>query len=333
MSTLRRGLYVGLLILIACSRSPAEQAGDTIPAGSLLLVANKQDADLSVIHLATGRTVKRVRTGIGPHEIAVSGDGLWAVVSNYGQQTSGNSLTVIDTRTFAVARTISLGTYQRPHGITFLPDHQTVAVTSEVAQALVLVDVIAGTVKGAVETQQQGSHMVALRADGKRAYTANIGSGSASEIDLEAQRLLRTIPVAAESEAIGLSPDGQQLWVGSNAQGVVIAFDTQNLTAVATLQAPGVPIRVVFSPDGSRVLVSCAQAGVVRIFSAATRAQTAQLAVGGTPIGAVFSADGTKAYVAQATSNSVAVIDLATLRVEQTLATGTGPDGIAFLPR
>jgi YVTN family beta-propeller protein len=333
MTSWKCRLVVAVLTLVACSHTPAEQVTDNIPPGDLLLVANKQDADLWVIHLASGRTVKKVTTGVGPHEIAVSRDGQLAVVSNYGQQGPGNSLTVIDTRTFSVARTVDLGSYQRPHGIAFLPDNRTVAVTSEVAQALVLVDVVAGTVKGAVGTEQQGTHMVVLRADGKRAYTANIGSGSTTEIDLETQQRVRTVQVAAQSEGIGLSPNGQELWAGSNEEGIVRAFQTQDLTAVATVQAPGVPIRVLFSPDGSRVLVSCAQAGVVRIFNAATRAQIAQINVGGSPVGAVFSANGSKAYVALSGANSVAVIDLGSLSVQQNLATGNGPDGIAFLPR
>lgn len=318
-------------VAIACGMLLLSTAA--VPAQDLLLVGNKQDADLSVIDVTTGRTVKRIPTGIGPHEVAVSPDRKVAVVANYGAQPPGNSLTVIDLARLDVLRTISLETFTRPHGIAFLPDNRTVVVTSETARAVVLVDVSNGELTGIVQTDQQGTHMVSVSADGKRAYTANIGSGTATEIDLENQQALRRFDVAPQSEAIALSPDGKELWVGSNGAGTISVFQLGTATKVATLEAPGVPIRIYFSPDGTRALVSSAQAGVVRLFDTAARKETAAIGVQGTPIGAVFSPDGTHAYVARNSANDIAVIDLATMKLVASYATGNGPDAIAYVKR
>lgn len=307
--------------------------GTSTFAQDLLLVGNKQDANLSVIDASTGKTVKLIPTGIGPHEVAVSHDRKWAVVANYGARPAGNSLTLIDLAKLDTVRTISLGTFTRPHGIAFLPDSRTVAVTSETSRAVVLVDVVAGNVTGTIATDQQGTHMVSVSADGKRAYTANIGSGTATEIDLESQQALRRFDAGPQSEAVALSPDGKELWVGSNAAGTVSVFDLASSDKVATLAAPGVPIRVYFSPDGKRALVSSAQSGIVRIFDAATRNETAAIEVQGTPIGAVFSPDGSRAYVARNSANDIAVVDLSSMKVVANFATGTGPDAIAYVRR
>ena len=61
-------------------------------------------------------------TGRGPHEVAISHDGRWAVVSNYGPRGEpGSSITVIDVPGHRVARAIEITGYQRPNGMAFLP--------------------------------------------------------------------------------------------------------------------------------------------------------------------------------------------------------------------
>jgi YVTN family beta-propeller protein len=97
-------LPASLVALLAMPASAQEA-----PRGALLLVANKQEASLSVIDPASGGLLATVPTGVGPHEVAVTSDGRWAVVCNYGAQTPGSSLTIIDLRTLKVARTIDLG--------------------------------------------------------------------------------------------------------------------------------------------------------------------------------------------------------------------------------
>lgn len=315
-----------LLAVLLLGAAPAE-------AQDLLLVGNKQDADVSVIDVKTGKTVKRIATGVGPHEIAISPNARIAVVANYGAQPAGNSLSVIDTRTLEVIRTISLDTYSRPHGVAFLPDNQTVAVTSETTRSVVLVNVNEGRITNVIATDEQGTHMVSVSADGRRAFTANIGSGSASEIDLENGALIRNFDVAPQAEAVNLTPDGKEVWVGSNGAGTVTVFDVATQEKIATLPAPGVPIRVYFSPDGGLALVSSAQAQTVRFFDARKRNEVAAIKVSGTPIGAVFAPDGTRAFVALTGANAVAVIDTRTFEIVASHPTGTGPDGIAYLRR
>src|SRR5687768_18008130 len=64
----------------------------------VLVVVNKDASTVSIISLETGATLVTLPTGTGPHEAAASGDGRLAVVTNYGAQQGGNSLTVVDLR-------------------------------------------------------------------------------------------------------------------------------------------------------------------------------------------------------------------------------------------
>src|SRR5205085_6331720 len=116
------------------------------PTGTLV-VSNMRDNTAMLLDASTGTPFVTLPTGEGPHEVAVSHDGRWALVSNYGvRERPGNSITVIDVVRRAVARTLDLGEVRRPHGMSFLPGDTLFAVTSEVSRAVLLIDFASGRV-------------------------------------------------------------------------------------------------------------------------------------------------------------------------------------------
>lgn len=350
---LTRAAAVAFLLAAAASAVPAQRpaAGGSFTPRTLI-VLNKGAATAVLVDIASRRVVATIPTGVGPHEVAVSPDGRTAVVGNYGGQTPGNTLTVIDLPRRAVVRTIPLGEYRRPHGIAWLPDGRRVAVTSEASRAVVLVTVASGALQ-AIPTNQDGTHLLALALDGRRLYTANIGSNSASMLDLERGALARTVTTLPRPEAIDLSPDGRELWIApqiaQGAPGMITVLRAATLDSVATFPSGGVyPNRLRFTPDGRLVLVSNAASGTVQLFDARTRAPVAAIpfprdtakapADGGpmsgsaVPLGILISPDSRTAYVATAAHNEIAVVDIPGRRIVATLRTGDEPDGMAFAP-
>ena len=115
--------YVGRCMLLpvvllsmatACAAQPANTSDyQSVDTGTLVVV-NKGDATATLIDLGNGKTLATLPTGNGPHEVAVSRDGRGAVVSNYGANSSGSTLTLIDVAALDVASTIPLGRYRRP---------------------------------------------------------------------------------------------------------------------------------------------------------------------------------------------------------------------------
>ncbi|HEU4828391.1 MAG TPA: hypothetical protein VFT04_04275 [Gemmatimonadales bacterium] len=318
-----------MLALLAAAPAPVPDTTD----GALLLVANKQENTLSVIDIGTGRLLATLPTGHGPHEVAVSSDGRRAVVANYGDQTPGSSLTVMDLENRTVQRTIDLGEYRRPHGIVILPGDSLAAVTVEASQAVLVVR-LDGGVKHAIPTNARGSHMVAVTADGRRGYTANVPEGSITELDLATGAPLRSLPVASVTEGVAVTPDGREVWVGSNNQHTVTVVDTRSWKAVDTLPAAGLPYRIAISQDGETAVVPGPMGGVVRIFDVATRTERAAVDFGGGgdsqgPVGSTITPDGAYAFIALQGTNEAAMVDLATGQELRRFPTGAGPDGIA----
>jgi YVTN family beta-propeller protein len=334
-------------IIIAVLFSLAFVAAST-NAGTLV-VLNKSGASASLIDDETGKVVATVETGEFPHEVAISPDGRLAVGCNYGnREAPGSSLTVIDIPSAKFVKTIDLGEYQRPHGIQWLSDGKHVAVTAEANKALLTVDVEAGKVVHGVETGQETSHMVVVTPDGKRAFVANIRSGSVTAIDLVEGIRLKNIPTGEGAEGIDVTPDGSEVWVTNRAADTVSIIDAASLEIVDTLESKVFPIRAKVTPDGKYVLISNARSGDIAVFDTANRKEVRRISFeaeakstegrlfgdqfgkSSVPIGIVIRPDGKRAYVAHANADTVSVIDLETWKVVGALTAGKEPDGMAY---
>ena len=317
-------------------------------AEGTLLVLNKSEANVSLLDAGSGALVATVPVGLAPHEVAVSPDGRTAVVSNYGVRgNDGRTLTVLDVAGARAVRTIDLGELRRPHGIAFLPDGATVAVTAEANRAVVLVDVASGRILRTYATGAETSHMLAVSPDGRRIFVANIGSGSVTAIDVETGTV-RSAATGAGAEGLAISPDGAEVWVANRAADSVGVLDASTLEVRATLACPSFPIRVAFTRDGRRALVSRARSGDVAVFDRDTRKEIGRIpmsARAGDPSGRLFSGlfgaspapvgilvppSGTSAFVANSNADVVAVVDLARMAVVGAFPAGREPDGLGY---
>lgn len=325
---------VAVVVVSLATLAPAAVAQVAGLSGTLV-VTNKTPATATIIDVATGRVHATLPTGQGPHEVAISGDGRVAVVTDYGAQgPGGNTLTVIDVPAKRVARTIELGTYRRPHGIRFLPGDSLVAVTSEASRNVLVVHVAEGAVRRVIPTGQAGSHMVGVVADGSRLFTGNIGSNSVSELNGASGELVRTFEVPAQPEAINVTPDGAEVWVGSNATGRVSVLDPKSGNVVTAAEGLGWPYRVLFTPDLKTVMLPDLRNEELRFLDRASRRELSRLTFsGGAPQGITITPDGRYVFQSLSQQGRVAIIDVATRAVVGQLGAGDTPDGVVYTTR
>ena len=320
-----------------------------VAQAATLAVANKAEATVSLIDLDTGDVVATLPTGEGPHEIGISPDGRFALVTNYGtREGDGNSLTLIDIPTASVVKTIDLGDYRRPHGVGWL-DNRSAVVTVESNKALIVVDVDRDKVTQSIGTDQEVSHMVALDPDRGRAYTANIGSGSITVLDLG--KGVREINIATGdgAEGIAVSASGEHIWVTNRAADTITILDAGTLEPAGEIVSEGFPIRAT-ATSGGQVLVTRARAGDLAIYDAATfdeirvvsfdiesmdveeRLFGDRFGDSSVPIGVIVDGSGETAWVAHANADIITEIDLASGAVTRMLRAGREPDGMGFSP-
>jgi len=327
-------------VMLACASFAGAQ-------GPALVVLNKAQASASIISLADGRTIATMPVGDGPHEVAVSPDGRWAVAANYGGRTAGSTLTVLDLRNRRPVRTIDLAAYSRPHGIAFMPDGKRVVVTSEQARALVIVDVPNGKIDRVIDTGQPG-HLMTLAKDGTHAWTANIATGSVSLVDLDKGTVVKTVVTGRGPEGHDVSPNGRELWAADRTLNRITVLDAMTLDSLASIPTGEFPNRLHFTPDGRLVLVSNIRSGTVDVIDAASRqvvdhisfafdSTKANPTVLGTmgatpqPEGILIAPDGKRAWIALSAMNRLAEVDVASRRIVRYIATGQEPDGMGYV--
>lgn len=321
------------------------QAGEA--AGARIAVIQQALRRVAFVDASTGEIGALAPVEDGPHELALSPDGRIAVASNYGAMRAGTSITFIDVEKGEVLSHLALKEHARPHGMVFSPDGSKLYVTTEMARCIVEVDVASRSFTRAIETDQGGSHMIALSPKGDRAYVANVHSGSMSVIDLEKGEVVKTVPSRAGCEGVGVSPDGSRVWLANNQSNTVTVIDALTLEEVTTVPCDGFPLRVCFTPDGSRALVLSAMSGEVVVYDAAKVEEIARIDTrlkhrpvvqagvpsGGSPVplSIAMSRDGSRAYVSCKAGDYVLVIDPSSATVVGDFAVQGSPDGLVVL--
>jgi YVTN family beta-propeller protein len=300
-----------------------------------LIVLNKADQALAIVDPANGKVVARVGVGEGPHEVAVSADGKFAFVGNYGQQTPGNTISVIDLAAQKELHRVDLGPLRRPHGMVFVEGK--VYFTAEVNRLIARYDPATNRVDWLFGTGQATTHMVIANADASLLFTANIGSDSLSAIERIAGPggwSETVIPVGKGPEGTDWSPDGKEVWTATGGDGGVSIIDVASKKVTETLIVGSKRTnRLKFTPDGKLVLLSDSQGDQLVVLDRATRKERARLKMGRSPEGILITPDGSQAYVAQEGANEIAVVDLKSLTVTGHVSPGNGPDGMAWAVR
>lgn len=334
-----RNHMLALALLAAAAPLPAQSRG---PTGTLV-VSNMNDNTATILDAATGITIATVPTGEGPHEVAVSHDGKWAVVGNYGVRGKpGNTLTVIDVGKAAVERTITLEGHQRPHGMVFLSG-DTILAVAESKGLVLLVDFRTGAVIATMPTSGRSPHVVAATARGDRLFAGNIGSGTVAEIDPATRDSAKVVRVGRQPEGVAVTPNGESVWAGSNADSIVVVIDRRRGHAADTLRGFGLPYRIAITPDSKLAVITDPVRGEVRVFNVSDRKEKFMLAVprdslvataevpgSPSPEGVATSSDSKWAFVTLQGRNRLITIDLERGTIVRYAVIGTWSDGVGY---
>jgi len=304
-----------------------------IPVGAQLtgtvVVANKGEATVSFIDVATARVVGTAPTGPGPHELIVSADGRTAVVTDYGGGSS--TLTVLDVPRARRTGTIDLPGHNRPHGIAFLPGDSLVAVTSEAAGAVIVVHVGKGTIVELLETEAGGSHMLGVTADGMTIWTGDMSSNTVTELSRRTGAKVRSLEAPAQPEAVNVTPDGTRVFAGSNATGRVTAWTTADGRAATVGEGFGWPYRVFLTPGVDQILIPDLRNEVLRFFDGDDYTELGRIPFPGEgPQGLVLHPDGRHLFLSLSAAGRIAIVDIEAREVVGYLPAGLGPDGIGY---
>lgn len=310
-----------------------------------LLVTTKGDATLTAIDVVSGEVVAKVIVGdketAKPHELTLTKDGRFAVVSLYGTSDYGNNqptnqLGVIELESMMEVRRLDLGLYRGPHGLT-TDDDGKIWVTVECNQSALVIDPESWEIEQTVWLQV-GPHFLARSHDGGRMYFAHKEIPFLSVIDMSTRQMLQQIALPRGAQAIRVSPDDRWLYAGDFCQPLLHRIDTERMTLEKTIALTGVPGWPYPTPDERFVVVTTfdeeRDIGFVEIVDATSLEVLGVVTLEAEPFHAIAASDGQHIYVALA-DGGIPKIDLERQAVvdDRLHAGAVMPEALAFAPK
>jgi YVTN family beta-propeller protein len=306
-------------------------------SSATLLVVEKGAQSLALIDPATGtKTISIPVGGITGHEVAASLDGRFAYVPIYGNSgvgkpgTDGSKMAVIDIDAKKVSATVDFGHGVRPHLPVVGPKDGLVYVTTELDQAITIIDPKTLKMIGKIPTGQPESHMLAISHDGRYGYTANVGPGTVSVLDMQAKKTLAIIPVSGQVQRISVSTDDRYVFTADQTAPRLAVIDASTHKLKQWIDLPALGYGSTPTPDGHWLLIALPDANKVAVIDLQTMklARTVDVAKG--PQAVLVPPSGKVAYVSCQESNQVAEIDLSSWKMTRLIDTSSETDGMAW---
>lgn len=322
------------LVMLRCfSEAQPPESG---AASGFLIVANKADSTLGIIDPEAGRQVATVAEGgVTGHEVIASFDGRIAFVPIYGNSgvgqpgSDGSNMVVIDLHARKVIGNVEFGHGVRPHCPMFGPNGL-LYITTELDNSVTIVDPHTLKVAGSIPTGQPESHMLAITHDGRRGYTANVGPGTVSVLDLDAKRTLAIIPVARVVQRISLSADDGMVFTSDQSEPRLAVIDTATNKVRQWVTLPAQGYGTASTRDGRWLLVAMPKANKVAVVDLGRFEVSHTIEVPKAPQEVLIRPDNQVAYVSCDTSRLVAEIRLSDWKVNRLIGAGRGVDGLAW---
>src|SRR6267142_4102892 len=270
----------------------------------LLLVANKGDRTLSIINPATGAQLAAVaEDGVTGHEVVAAADGKLAFVPIYGNSgvgragTDGSLIRVVDLKKQAVIGTVDFGSGVRPHCAVIGPKNKLLYITTELSNSISIIDPETFKLLGSIPTGQTESHMLAISSDGKKGYTANVGPGTVSVLDMMEKKTLKIIPICKNTQRISISPDDKWVFTADQTKPQLAVIDTTKDEVVKWIEVPGNGYGTAVTPDGRWLVVELNTINQVGLVDLQTMKLAHVLDVPKSPQEVLIRPDGAVAYV------------------------------------
>lgn len=312
------------------SEPPKEESGT-------LLVANKGDHTLGIIDpVANKQTAVVPENGVTGHEVIASSDGKTAYVPIYGNSgvgkpgTDGQNVIAIDIASQKIVGNLDFGHGIRPHCPLIGPKDGLLYVTTELEKSITIIDPKTFKAVGSIPTGQVESHMLILSHDGRRGYTANVGPGTVSVLDIKARKVLKVIPISATTQRIAISPDDKMVFTSDQIKPRLAVIHTATNTVDNWVELPGAGYGAWPTPDGKWLVVAVPSANKVAVVDLKTLKVAHTVDVPTAPQEVVVRPDGKIAYVSCDSSGKVAAIRTSDWQVDRLIDAGKGADGLAW---
>ncbi len=343
-------LIVGLVALLLrgmalAGQVPGPASAPDVPIGprDRVYVAEQFSNTVSVIDPVRNQLLGQIRLGdpqpvnltalykgqLLVHGLGFSPDHRTLAVVSIGS----NGVTLIDTATNTVKRTVYLG--RAPHEAFFTPDGRELWVTVRGEDYVQVLDGTTYAEKTRI-TLAPGPGMQIFSPDGAYAFVCSSFTSELAVVDVKTHTRIATVTQASPfCPNIAAAPEGDQVWLTLKDVGKVMVIDAAPPFAVKKVLDTG-PItnhvNLVRNAKGRFAYVTVGGLNQVQVYRADDFEKVASVPVGPLPHGLWPSGDGTRVYVANENGDTVSVVDTLANRVVATIPIGQAAQALVYVP-
>jgi DNA-binding beta-propeller fold protein YncE len=327
-----------LMTLIVLIFPFARLRGSAETRPGMLLAVNQGEATLGIVDPRAGKQVATIAEGgVTGHEVATSFDGKLAYVPIYGDSsvgdpgTDGRELVVIDIGSRKVVERVDFGHGVRPHCAVMNPNDGLLYVTTELDRTITIIDPKTLKLVGTIPTGQDESHMLVLSHDGRFGYTANVGPGTVSVLDLKARKLIAVIPVSGKTQRITISVDDRAVFTADQTKPRLAVIDTATNKLKMWIPLRAFGYGTATTRDGRWILVAMQSTSQVAVVDLQRSQVVRTIDVPPAPHEIFISPNNDVAYVSCTKSNKIAAMSLSDWSLENLIAAGNRVDGLGWV--
>jgi YVTN family beta-propeller protein len=280
--------------------------------GRLLISANREDGNISVIDRASGQLVRHIEIGANPEFVRIRGN--MAFVS-FEPSSEGKAPS-------------APGTPEAMAGADKKDDDTTPA-------RIAIVDLVKGTVLSTIVGGLQ-TEGIEFAADGKHILVTNEAANTVTVHRLSDGIKVRTIdvkPFGDRPRGIKMAPDGKS-YVATLEHGNAFAvIDAKTWKVVKSVPTEEYPYGAAFDRKGERLYIATAKSKVLQVFDARTYEPIKSVPTGARCWHFSFTPDDSQILIACGRSNEVVVIDVATLEPVKRIPDKKLPWGVVTFPK
>ncbi|EKE17973.1 MAG: hypothetical protein ACD_10C00187G0001 [uncultured bacterium] len=254
--------------------------------GKYLVTANKDDANISIIDLATHKLFKQVKIGKNPEFVRVLGGRAYVTYepsSKGGPPPKGGEvvredddddkvparIAIVDIKKGKVLKEITSG--PETEGIEFSPDGKKMIVTNEADNTITVHDLKSGKLLKTVPTTEFGDRPRGIKVspDGKT-YVATLEFGNKLLILDQKLNPVRTIETGKTPYGVAFDRSGSRIFVAASRQNTLQVFDAKSYEKIKDIPTGERCWHFTFTPDDQQILLACGRSGELIVIDTKT---------------------------------------------------------------
>jgi YVTN family beta-propeller protein len=270
--------------------------------GKLLITANKDDGNISIIDTATKQVVKQVEVGKNPEFVRIFGN--FAFISTEpsskggpppkpGQEVKEDDddkiparIAVVDLKKGKKIREIVGG--PETEGIEFSKDGKKIIITNEADNTITVHNFATGKLLKTVSTHEYGDRPRGIKAspDGKY-YVATLEFANKMIVLDKNFKVTRTVDTGSAPYGVSFNKAGDKVYVAAAKDKVLQAFDTKTFEKLVDITTANRCWHFTFTPDESQILMACGKSDVVIVIDVAKQEKVKEISDKEMPWGVV----------------------------------------------